>query len=745
MATQKAVILGLLLWMWAGAVVAEDSKGIRRELFRDREGQEVGWYEGSYALLIGVSDYTASWPDLESVPSELATVGETLQAHGFQVDEAPANPTARQIEDAVRDFIAAYGYNEHNRLLVFFSGHGYSFSGDDRGFLVPSDAPDPRRDRTGFLRKALPMSDVLAWARKIIASHALFLFDSCFSGTVLKAKSLPELPVHISSVTAKPVRQFISAGGAGETVPAKSVFTPHFNRALRGAADLDDDGYVTGTELGMYLHRSVLSYRQGQTPQYGKIRDPDLDEGDFVFRLPQHASPESAAAELELAKLASLPVTVNVASSALLRRAVNLYLGHGDARVNQLEAGRLFEKAAETGEPMALMWLARSLYQGRAGLAKDEKRARELASKALPEVRRRAQAKDLEGAFLLADAHYFGLGAEQDLALAATLNGQACEGGYTVGCVNLGLMYDHGEGVPADDVKAVSLYRRACGGDLLAGCVNLGRMYASGSGVPEDDAKAVALYRRTCDRGFSMGCVSLGQMYSSGSGVSEDDVKAVALYSQACDALDGWCVFLGNMYEEGAGVREDDAKAAALYRQACDGGSLVACLYLGRMYKEGSGVERDSVKAEALLRQCCDAGVTWGCSFLGDMYRNGSGVTRDAAKAVALYRQSCDAGSAGGCVKLGVMHASGEGVPEDDSKAMALYRLGCDGGDAQGCANMGFKYADGSGVPQDDTEAVAFFRKACDGGHKGACKRLRRKCRKSHLPDLPACQGLSTD
>ena len=48
---------------------------------------------------------------------------------------------------------------------------------------------------------------------------------------------------------------------------------------------MDRDGYLTGTELGMYLHKKVLSYNTGQTPQYGKIRDPDLDEGDFVFAL----------------------------------------------------------------------------------------------------------------------------------------------------------------------------------------------------------------------------------------------------------------------------------------------------------------------------------------------------------------------------------------------------------------------------------------------------------------------------
>jgi uncharacterized caspase-like protein len=129
------------------------------------------------------------------------------------------------------------------------------------------------------------MAQVLTWAREIEAKHVIFIFDSCFSGTVFKSKALPQVPPHISEITARPVRQFITAGSAGEEVPAKSIFLPSFVRALQGEADITGDGYVTGTELGMYLHDKVIGYRTGQTPQYGKIRDPDLDEGEFVFNL----------------------------------------------------------------------------------------------------------------------------------------------------------------------------------------------------------------------------------------------------------------------------------------------------------------------------------------------------------------------------------------------------------------------------------------------------------------------------
>jgi formylglycine-generating enzyme required for sulfatase activity len=82
------------------------------------------------------------------------------------------------------------------------------------------------------------------------------------------------------------VRQFITAGGANEKVPDESVFRRQFQAALRGEADTDADGYVTGTELGEFLTNKVINYsRNSQHPQYGKIRNPHLDKGDYVFKI----------------------------------------------------------------------------------------------------------------------------------------------------------------------------------------------------------------------------------------------------------------------------------------------------------------------------------------------------------------------------------------------------------------------------------------------------------------------------
>ncbi len=313
--TVSLILLVSFALLAASAHGARRSRGIGLVPVRTEEGKKVNLYRGSHALLVGVSDYTAGWPDLESIPGELKQLEKALRRQGFSVKRV-MNPNSRGMEKAFKDFINKHGFDPENRLLFFYSGHGYTRTIGKRkkGYLVPADAPDPNRDDRGFARKSISMSLINTWARDIEAKHALFLFDSCFSGTIFKTRALPN-PRHITDKTSHPVRQFITAGSAGEEVPARSVFLPSFIRAIEGDGDVDGDGYVTGTELGQYLHKTVLSYNTGQTPQFGKIRDPDLDEGDFVFLSPKTRKSKGGAAvaarDSGARQPAGAPLTIN--------------------------------------------------------------------------------------------------------------------------------------------------------------------------------------------------------------------------------------------------------------------------------------------------------------------------------------------------------------------------------------------------------------------------------------------------
>jgi hypothetical protein len=248
---------------------------------------EVWPFKASHALIIGVSDYTNGWPDLPGVAEDIAAVRTALQEQGFEV-MVVKDPTSAALREAFDTFIRRHGLVRDHRLLIYFAGHGHTIrqSYDEKmGYIVPADAPNPRQDADGFLATAMDMLQIEVYAKRIQAKHALFLFDSCFSGTIFSlSRAVPE---HISYKTSHPVRQFITAGDADEQVSDESMFRRQFIAALRGEADGDRDGYVTGTELGEFLTNTVINYsKNAQHPKYGKIRHRNLDKGDFIFNIP---------------------------------------------------------------------------------------------------------------------------------------------------------------------------------------------------------------------------------------------------------------------------------------------------------------------------------------------------------------------------------------------------------------------------------------------------------------------------
>jgi uncharacterized protein len=88
---------------------------------------------------------------------------------------------------------------------------------------------------------------------------------------------------------------------------------------------------------------------------------------------------------------------------------------------------------------------------------------------------------------------------------------------------SLGLLYEHGRGLPKDQGEAVQWYRRAAmQGDMFAQN-SLGDNYWEGTGVPKDDREAVRWWRLAADKGFSPAQHSLGKILAGGGqGVAVD-------------------------------------------------------------------------------------------------------------------------------------------------------------------------------------------------------------------------------
>ena len=295
------VVLGSLLVMllWLVPCAAQPHQQDNRGITIDLQGVSIKLYDESHALVIGVSDYTGGWPSLPGVRRDVQAVSEVLRKHNFQVEQL-LNPTSQGFNQAMKSFIARHGQAPGNRLLIYFAGHGRTLTtvdGRELGYIVPADAPTPAKGVAMFKQIAISMNEIEVFAQQIESKHALFVFDSCFSGALFEA-TRGSIPPAIASRTSLPVRQFITAGTAEQEVPDKSIFREQFVEALQGEGDLNGDGYVTGSELGAFLEDKVTNYsNRAQTPRWGKIRNPNLDKGDFVFVMPKTTPPRVATVE----------------------------------------------------------------------------------------------------------------------------------------------------------------------------------------------------------------------------------------------------------------------------------------------------------------------------------------------------------------------------------------------------------------------------------------------------------------
>ena len=310
---------------------------------RTKTGEEIELYKASYALIVGNGNYRNGWDPLPGATRDVQEVAAALKTHGFNVT-LKTDLTKDKFEDAFETFVQN-GKNEDARLLFYYAGHGYTeelADGEHLGYLVMVDAPFPKNDGIDG-SKSVDMESLVTQSRRMQSRHVLFMFDSCFSGTILNARSqIP--PPYVSNNVKSPVRQFITAGRADETVPDHSVFKQSFLNLVKGRApEPIEDGYITGAELGLYLKTEVPKYNRGQNPQYGKINNPKLNQGDFVFVLPREAPPPGEA----LSTIATLNVTSTPSGATVYLDGI--VIGKTSMRGFEVDTGIKREKRVEIG------------------------------------------------------------------------------------------------------------------------------------------------------------------------------------------------------------------------------------------------------------------------------------------------------------------------------------------------------------------------------------------------------------
>ena len=248
-----------------------------------KHGDILNLYKDYHALVIGITNYER-WPRLPNAINDAKEVASKLKDLGFDV-KLVLDPTSREIKTLLSEMVYKMGIEENRAILFYYAGHGETETLADKssmGYIIPRDCPLLEKDPMSFATHAISMRDIESASLRIRSKHVLMLFDSCFSGSLFAL--VRAVPADITEKSTLPVRQYITAGREDEQVPDKSMFKRCFLIGLDGDADLTGGGYITGSELGMYLSDKVINYtHRRQHPQYGKINNPDLDRGDFIF------------------------------------------------------------------------------------------------------------------------------------------------------------------------------------------------------------------------------------------------------------------------------------------------------------------------------------------------------------------------------------------------------------------------------------------------------------------------------
>ena len=124
----------------------------------------------------------------------------------------------------------------------------------------------------------------------------------------------------------------------------------------------------------------------------------------------------------------------------------------------------------------------------------------------------------------------------------------------------LGVMYYEVQ----EDAQAIKWYIRAAERGHADAQLQLGRMYDNGEGVPQNHAQALQWYARAAEQGYGPAQYQLGNMYFNGEGVLLDYNQAVRWFTRAAEqGIPGAQISLGRMYAHGEGVQQDDVQAYA--------------------------------------------------------------------------------------------------------------------------------------------------------------------------------------
>jgi TPR repeat protein len=275
-----------------------------------------------------------------------------------------------------------------------------------------------------------------------------------------------------------------------------------------------------------------------------------------------------------------------------------------------------------------------------------------------------------------------------------------------------------------DPNEAIRNYETGCEAGEISSCVNAGVMYDKGKGIPKDENKSFIYDKKACDGKDAQGCLNVAIDYDDGLGTAKDPDAAFRAADFACTGkVMGGCRMAGQALLLGRGVPRDVVTGVDRLERACKGEAWGACFVLGVAEVDGShGVRKDIAHGEALLESACAHDHVTSCYDLG-VYIDTKIIKGSDATMIGYFTKACDKGEGGGCNSLGVCMERGQcGLEKDAAAALRQYEKGCDADDVMACRNAGITYELGRGTTKDLAKAQTLYDKCCAASNADCCK-----------------------
>jgi hypothetical protein len=249
----------------------------------------------SIVVAIGINKY-AHWRKLNNAVLDACSLQQTLiDKLGFI---APIEPlidgaaTKDAIEALVTERLREI-VKKDDSLVLFFAGHGHTRVEElsETGFIIPVDAriPDGREYWGDYIR----LNHWLQEVSELPARHILVILDACHSGFALGSAMnvFRDAVRYQKDISRNRSRKVITSAKRdqpaldGGPIPGHSLFTGTIINGFNwGEADIDGNGFITSSELGLYLQQKVGQASESrQTPEFGSFLFDD--HGEMVISL----------------------------------------------------------------------------------------------------------------------------------------------------------------------------------------------------------------------------------------------------------------------------------------------------------------------------------------------------------------------------------------------------------------------------------------------------------------------------